>query len=375
MPIVAGAKLTGRVGGFNVGALAIRQDAWGEVDAQDLLVARGAWNVLDESAVGFIVTHGDPTSDIANTVAGVDFLYRDSDGPFGEILTGRFWAQQSDTEGLDGDDRAFGANIEIPSDKLAVYLDLQQIGEDFYPALGFVNRAGIRRAGTGLRYRTRPSSGPWRAVNHRIDTFAVTDMDGVTLSERVSVIPVSLYSHTDDFFFVEWQRNFERVLSGFELFDRLGVPAGDYEFDRVRLELATGIQRPVRVVLSVQDGGFFGGDRLEKYVELQWRQSAHLFVGFAFTENDVSLPSGDFTAHLLSLRSDVALNARWSWTNLLQYDNTSETVAINSRLRFIPEAGREFVVVVDHGGTVDPANRFDSTHSDIAMKVLYTFRY
>ena len=375
VPIIGGAKVTGRVGAFNVGALAIRQDAWGEVGEQDLLVARGAWNVLDESAVGFIMTHGDPASDVGNTVAGVDFLYRDSDGPFGEILTGRFWAQQSDTTGRDGDDRAFGANLEIPSDRLRAYLDLQQIGEDFYPALGFVNRAGIRRAGTGLRYRTRPDSGPWRAVNHSVDAVAVTDMDGATLSRFVSVQPLSLYSHADDLLFVEWQRNFERVLSDFELFDRLGVPAGDYEFDRVRVELATGIQRPLRVVLSVQDGGFFGGDRLEKFVELQWRQSAYLFLGVAFTENEVSLPSGSFTSHLASLRSDVAFNARWSWTNLLQYDNTSESVAINSRLRYTPEAGQEFVVVLDHGGTVDPANRIDSTHSDVAVKVLYTFRY
>ena len=76
--------------------------------------------------------------------------------------------------------------------------------------------------------------------------------------------------------------------------------AGDYQFDRYRAEIATGRQRPVRVVLSVQDSGFFGGDRLEKFLEFQWRQSAHLFVVATFTENDVDLPSGSFTSHLAS---------------------------------------------------------------------------
>ena len=90
--VQGGVKLTGRVGDFNIGALAIRQDAHEDVAATDLFVARGSYNVLDESAVGFIVTHGDPASNESNSVIGLDFLYRNSDGPFGEILTGRFWA-------------------------------------------------------------------------------------------------------------------------------------------------------------------------------------------------------------------------------------------------------------------------------------------
>ena len=373
--IEGGAKLTGRIGDFSVGALAIRQESHGSVAAQDLFVARGSVNVLEESALGFIVTHGDPASDVSNSVGGVDFLYRNSQGPFGEILTGRVWAQQSSTPGRDGDDRAFGATVEIPSDKLSAYLDLQQIGDEFFPALGFVNRAGIRRLGTGMRYRTRPETGPWRAVNHRLDYVVVTDMEDDVLSEQLTIQPISLYSHEDDFIYVEWQRNSERVLQDFDLFGRLQVPAGEYEFDRVRAEIATGVQRPIRMVLSVQDGGFFGGERLEKFVEFQWRQSAHLFVGLAFTENDVDLPSGSFTSHLASLRTDIAFNSRWSWSNLLQYDNTAEQVGFNSRLRYMPEAGREFVVVLNHGGSLDAANRVTSTVSDINLKLSYTFRY
>ena len=343
--------------------------------ASDLFVARGAYNVLDESAIGFVVTHGDPTSNTSNSVIGVDFLYRNSDGPFGEILTGKAWAQQSRTPGLVGDDRAFGLNLEIPSDKLSAYLDLQQIGEDFLPALGFVNRAGIRRLGTGARYRTRPETGRWRAINNRFDFSVVTDMDNEVLSRRTAIRPVSLYSHRDDFLFVEWERNKEVVRDGFELFDRLAVPAGEYSFDRYRAEIATGMQRPLRAVLSVQDGGFFGGDRLEKFVELQWRQSAYFFLGLSFTENVVDLPSGDFTSHLASLRSDIAFNSRWSWSNVMQYDNTAERAALNSRLRYIPEAGKELVLVLNHGAFVDPANHLASTESAVNLKFTYTFRY
>jgi hypothetical protein len=370
-----GIKLTGRVGDFNVGALAIRQEAHGEITAKDLFVARGSYNVLEESAVGFIMTHGDPTSNESNSVVGLDFLYRNSDGPFGEILTGKFWAQQSRSSDLDDNDQALGANFEIPSDKLSVFLDLQHIEENFRPALGFVNRTGIRRAGTGMRYRTRPETGFWRAINHRVDYFLTTDMDGNTLSQRTAIEPVGLYSNQDDYMFLRWTRDREVVLEDFELFERLNVPAGDYEFDRYRAQISTGMQRPFRTVLSVEDGGYFDGTRLEKSVELQWRQSAHLFLGIAYTENDVDLPSGSFTSRLASVRGDIAINSRWSWSNLLQYDNTAEVAGINSRLRYMPEAGKEVVLVLNHGATINAGNSLSSTDSDLNLNVSYTFRY
>ena len=373
--IDGGVKLTGRMGDFNVGALAIRQEAFGDVEATDLFVARGSYNVFDESAVGFIMTHGDPTSNETNTVAGVDFLYRNSDGPFGEILTSQVWAQKSQSSDVDGDDQAFGVMVEIPSDKLQVWLRGQHIEENFRPALGFVNRTGIRQIDTGARFRIRPEAGIWRAVNFRTDYYLVTDMEGVTLSERIGFEPIGLYSHRDDYLFIRAERSTERVREDFDLFGRLNVPVGEYQFDRIRAQIETGMQRPLRVVLSVQDGGYFGGDRLEKFVELQWRQSAWFSMGLSFTENDVDLPSGSFTSHLASLRADVAFNSKWSWSNFLQYDNSEDVYGFNSRLRYLPEAGQEMVLVLNTGGVVDPQNHHSSTYSDLNLKVSYTFRY
>jgi hypothetical protein len=374
--IDGGVKLTGRIGDFNVGALAIRQEAYDEVEATDLFVARGSYNVLDESAVGFIVTHGDPTSNESNSVAGLDFLYRNSDGPFGEILTGRVWAQQSRSSDLDGDDGALGFHLEIPSDKLMAYVDARYIEENFRPALGFVNRVGIKHYSVGTRYRVRPETGRWRAINFRADYGQVLDMDNRTLSEELILMPLSFYSHRDDYVFAEMRLKKEIVQEDFDLFDgRLEVPAGEYEFERYRAELRTGMQRPLRFVLAVEDGGFFGGDRLEKSVEVQWRQSAYFFIGASFAENVVDMPSGSFTSHLASLRTDFAFNSRWSWGNLIQYDNTADVVGINSRIRYVPEAGRELLLVLNHGLDVDPANRLSTTRSDINLKLSYTFRY
>jgi hypothetical protein len=360
--------------------LSVRQEEYIDansdvVNAQNLFVGRASMNVLSESSVGLIVTDGDPASNDSNSVVGTDFIFRKSDGPFGQIVQGQVWFQESDAPGLDDKNRAYGAGFEFPNDRLQVRLNALEIQENFTPALGFVNRAGIRQYDSLVRYRTRPESGRWREIDNQIESILVTDVDGEVLSRETRVRPVTFRTHGGDFLVAEWTHSYERVLQSFDLFDRLEVPAGEYKFDRYRAEVSTGTQRPVSVVLSLQDGGFFGGDRLEKFVEIQWRQSAHFFLGLSFRENVVELPSGNFTSHLGSLRTDIAFNSHWAWSNLIQYDNTAELFGVNSRLRYEPVAGRELLLVLNHQSAIATDNSLDSISDEIVLKLSYTFRY
>jgi hypothetical protein len=370
-----GAKITGRVGDFSLGALAIRQEAFGDLEEKDLVVARGSMNVQDESSVGFIATHGDPTSNDSNSLFGVDYLYRKSDGPFGKIFTGNFWAQQSDSAGLSGDDMAMGIALQIPDDKIRSYLSVSEIQENFNPALGFVNRTGIRRLSTGVRHRTRPSESRWRTVDLFVDFSQVDDLHGNRLSQRTRIRPIAMQTQKSDVWILDFEQTRERVRNGFNLFRRLHVPVGDYESDRIRAEVATGNQRPLSAVISVQSGGFFGGDRLQKFLELQWRQSAHFSLAAIFEENEVDLPSGSFDSHLVSLRTDVAFNSKWSWRTLLQYNNTADLFGVNSRVRYLPEAGQEIILVFNHNAQVGFDNSLSSIGTELNLKASYTFRY
>jgi hypothetical protein len=370
-----GAKLTGRIGDFSIGALAIRQEAFGELEEKDLVVARGSMNVQDESSVGFIATHGDPASNESNSLFGVDYLYRNSDGPFGKIFTGDFWIQQSDSPSLPGNDMAMGIALQIPDDKVRSYFSVTEIQENFNPALGFVNRTGIRRYSTGLRHRTRPTESRLRTIDWRVDFSHVNDLRGNRLSQKTRIRPIALRTQQSDFWIMDIERNRERVLNGFNLFRRLHVPAGDYVFDRVRVEVSTGNQRPLSAVVSFQGGEYFGGDRLQKFLELQWRQSAHFSLAAIFEENEVDLPSGSFDSHLVSLRADVAFNSKWSWRTLIQYNNTAELFGINSRLRYIPEAGQEMILVFNHNADVGLDNSLSSIGNELNLKASYTFRY
>jgi len=78
-----GGKVTGRIGRWNVGAVAVRQggneefvtDAEDIIDASDLFVGRLSANVLEQSSIGVIATNGNPRGDESNSLIGADFNY------------------------------------------------------------------------------------------------------------------------------------------------------------------------------------------------------------------------------------------------------------------------------------------------------------
>src|SRR5690606_14749680 len=110
-----GGKISGRVGRWEIGALSIRQDAFGAIDADNLSVVRAKLGVLNESSVGVITTEGNPTGNLDNSLAGVDFLYRNTRLPGGRALETDLWYQRSDTEGVTDEQAAYGMSLRLPS--------------------------------------------------------------------------------------------------------------------------------------------------------------------------------------------------------------------------------------------------------------------
>jgi len=109
---------------------------------------------------------------------------------------------------------------------------------------------------------------------------------------------------------------------------------------------------------------------------VDWRPNSRWYVGAEYEYNEVELPGGDFTTRLIQLRANIAFNVRWSWVNLLQYDNVSNTVGFNSRLRFNPRAGEDLYIVLNHSS--DAAASFSglsSRGSEFTIKYSRTFRF
>ena len=372
-----GGRLSGRIGRWSVGALTVRQDAFQDVDPTNAFVGRAALNVLAESTIGMIVTNGDPRSNLDNTLVGADFGYLNSRLSGGRILEGEAWYQQIDTEGLSGDDGAWGFRLRAPNNSgFRGGIGIKEIQENFNPALGFVNRPGIRDHTVELGYTHIPDGGRLTSILSRIDAQRIDLVGGGSQSQLISLIPVEVENGSRDKLTTRYVANKEVITEPFEISDGVIIPIGEYSFDEYGFDLQAGSQRRVSGSFSYRQGEFFDGERQQLKGSITWAPSRHFRASAGYDYNDVDLPQGDFVVRLVTLQADINFSSTLSWVNLIQYDNVSETAGINSRLHWIPEAGREMFIVLNHNlEDYDRSNSFHSLGAELTAKFSYTFRF
>ena len=374
-----GGKLTGRAGRWNVGVLGVQQDSFGDIDESDLFVGRVSSNVLEESSVGLIVTDGDPRSNLDNSVIGGDFRYRNTKLPSGRTIEGTAWYQQSDTEGVETDDAAWGLSLSLPTSQ-GPFADLQYevIQSNFNPALGFVNRKGYERRRVSGGYRWRPTDHSWLRTNQIFAGIWEYDNDitGELESRTLFVRPFRFENHRGDRYSMALRDQTEVLTEPFEIADGIVIAPGEYKISSYELEIDQAQERAVAPSFSYQDGDFYGGTKRTVKGGVDWRPNSRWYVGAAYEYNDIELTEGMFTTRLIQLRANVAFNVRWSWVNLLQYDNVSDTVGLNSRLRFNPRAGEDLYIVLNHSSDATASfSGLTSRESEFTVKYSRTFRF
>lgn len=377
VPIDYGGKLSGRIGRFDIGALTVRQQGYEGVGPTSAFVGRVAANVLPESSVGMIFTQGNPYSNLSNNVAGVDFHYLNNRLPGGQSLDGEVWYQQSHTEGLTGNDTAAGFGIRLPNNTgWRAGLRALQIGQSFNPALGFVSRAGIREYRSFFGYTIRPDKGPLRTM------FSGLQMDHIDYLDNGDIQSETLNFHLMDFNFnsqneihLNYFKRREGLRDPFEISTGVILPAALYSWDSFGVSVQTGRQRKLGGGVFFRGGHFYDGTRKRVGTAFGWRPSAHFQTNLRYEVNRVQLPEGNFTTRLLNLEFDTAFSSTLSWVNLIQYDNVSNSAEFNSRLHWIPRAGREGYIVFDRILSDNGNGHFYPLTSDASIKFSYTFRF
>lgn len=384
--INAGGKISGRIGDWNVGTLLISQDedmATG-VDAQDIFIGRAVLNVLSESQLGVIATHGDPQSNQDNSLIGTDFRYRNSNLVGGGTLQGVAFYQQSDNGVDTKDDASYGMGIFYPASQgWRGGYNYKRIEKNFDPAVGFVNQSDIEDHALDFGYRRFLAPGALiRSVYGGFDGYRAQNLDGGGVSNENVGLRLTTNMNAGDGVFGRLIRSREVLRTNFTInrfsdtLKRIVIPAGDYSFTEGLIGIDFANQRKLSGRISARWGEYYDGNRMQRGVELNYRPTARYSFSGQFTENEIHLPQGNFTVRLINLQTQVSFVSTLSWSNLVQYDNVSESLGFNSRLHWIPEAGREAFLVLNYG-LIDPDkdNEFVSVNADLSLKFNYTLRF
>ncbi len=376
-----GGKLSGRTGRWNIGMLAIRQDAFESVDASNVLVGRVSANVLDESSLGMIITAGDPNSNTGNILGGVDFRYLNTHLPGGRVLEADAWYQVSDTEGLEGDDAAFGLGVRMPNNSgWRGGLHYKQIENNFNPAVGFVSRSNVRDTTADIGYTWFPGGNRVQQIFTGIDAERTTFIGGGLQSQVLLARLVEITNNSRDRLSLHYSETKEVITRDFTIYEDVNrevvIPPGTYSFGEGAMILSAGGQRDLSGNLIIRYGDFFDGSRTNLSGSIRWWQSRYFTMSASYDWNDIDLPQGDFITRLTTLNTEVNFSSTLYWISLIQYDNVSEVVGLNTRLVWIPTAGQEGLIVFNHSlQDRDKDNSFRSERSDINAKFSYTFRF
>ena len=384
--ITAGAKVSGRIGNWNVGTLVIAQDAAEitGVDAQNIFVGRAVLNVLSNSQVGVIVTDGDPQSNLDSTLLGADYRYRNSQLPGGKTLEGVVFYEETDTDGKIGNNAAWGLGVSLPSAQgVQGQYAYKRVEENFSPAVGYVNRTGIldHVFNIGFRHFVAPG-GFVRSTLAAFDFYRAEKLSDGSVSSQSFGPRLSLNTNRADNLVLRPMRNREVLLTDFTInrfsdgSKRITIPRGDYTFDEVGFIMQMGQQRKFAANIFLNAGEYYDGNHFSRRTNISYRPNRNLSMELGYTEDEIHLRYGNFTVRQLSLNTQFTFSHTLSWSNLLQYDNVSEALGFNSRLHWIPQAGQQAFLVLNWGLTdPDKDNDFDSTIEDLSLKFNYTFRF
>jgi hypothetical protein len=379
--IDAGAKISGRVGDLDFGTLYIRQDEYAGVDATDLIVARASTGVLEESSVGAILTSGDPGSNSDSTLVGADFLYRNTRLGNNRSMHGNFWIQKSDNDGVDGDDLAWSANIGFPSQVgFEGGFQVQEVEANFDPALGFASRTGVRLYGGEFGHRRiREGDVLIRQVAHSVSVTHWEYLNtGSIQSQEIEVELLGLQSSAGDFSRLHYTFQTEGLLIGEQPLESIGItiPPGEHKFEEYGLFLSSARHRKWSVEMNLDGGEIYNGDLYRIGPGVDWRPNDRINFSLKYEYTKYDFPGQSAITRQVTFENEISFNAKLSLVSLAQFDNISDDIGINSRLRYNLSAGQDVWFVINHNMTRDPLDdRFHSTQSVAAAKIRYTFRY
>ena len=157
IPLDVGGRLTGRVGAFTIGALNIRadEDSAAAGAATNFTVLRARRDILRRSSIGAMFT-GRSVSQQApgsNEAYGIEGIF----GFYDDLSINTHWARTR-TDGFDGNDSTYRAQLDYAGDRYGLQLEHLLVGDDFNPEVGFVRRRDMRRSFADVRFSPRPRS-------------------------------------------------------------------------------------------------------------------------------------------------------------------------------------------------------------------------
>ena len=382
VPINYGAKLTGKVGRTEIGMLDVRTREVSNVDAKNLFVGRIKQNFLEQSYVGAIFTEGNPASPLSSSTIGVDMRLATSKflGSDQNMVLNAF-GLTSNTAGVSENNSSYGFGAQYPNDKFDAQIQWREIQENFDPAIGFVQRSNVRmlRVAGSFNPRPKPSTGI-QQMQHDIFYTRFTRLDnGLVETSNLYVTLVDWHLNSGDSLHSLLDANvtYERLFEPFEISTGVVLPAGEYRFTPWRIFVTSAQKRRIHGRVGFNFGNFWSGTAKMIETALTYKLPPWFSISLNTNQTFARLPQGNFVARIYSSQVNYAVSPFLSFSNLIQFDNRSGNLGLQSRVHWTLEPGNDVFFVFGQGWVQDLERGYDFRRQDsrLATKIQYTFRF
>jgi hypothetical protein len=368
-----GNKLSGQVAGFDVGAFSVLTDRTpAGQDGQILSVARATHPILAESKFGFVFTNGDPTGLTDNTVAGADFQYRNSNLFGNKVLQADMLYIRSFSSTTAEDDSS-AVSLNFPNEPWSGDFLFKQIGPDFTPALGFVNRTSIRQYVGTVAHLTRYRNSYLNTLEFGTNFEFVTDLQNL-LESRANDAFVTARSRAGDQVTLRVISSSENVPVEFLLPRTVPVPMGTYEWTNVNVGVRTFNGRLLTLQADVTCCRFYDGDAVATRVNLIFRPSRHFEINVGHQANAIDLPTGAVDIHLATTDAVVNFTPVMQVALQAQYDNITENFGFSGRYGWEYRPGTELFIGVGQSALIS-GRGFAGQLTQVTIRLGHTFRF
>ncbi len=386
VPIHAGARMTGKVGDVQLGVLSVQTGNLNVLDAitgspqqvapdNNFGVVRAFREWENRSRIGGIFVsrlNTNSTSDY-NLTYGLDGRLG-----IGRDLTFDGWAGLTTTpilsetpdarEGFNNGEYGFAGTGNFRNRDLEVAAGYRQIGDEFNPEVGFVNRSGYRYGSGRVLYHLRTDGVDWfREFRPHISGNAFWSLGGFNESYFVHIDSHFAWENGAEIHFPGWNITGEGLTEPFQIRDEgelpdggrgpVIIPPGTYDNQELLFRANTNRSAPLSVSGGVTFGGFYSGTQFSPDATVSYRFRDRFTTSVSFNYFDVELEEGSFATSLVRLTASYSFTPRIYLQANLQYNDDSEDLGSNIRLGWLDTAGTGLFIVYNDTeflGDIDP---------------------
>jgi hypothetical protein len=350
IPILAGTRLTGRVGAFTVGAMNIqqREDVDAKSPATNFTALRLRRNVFANSDVGVIVLNKEQDGPLFNRLAGADGNFRFFRNFNVNALVARTMSPAS-VVGVRGRESMAKASYSYRGDILDTRGGYTYTGSRFNDELGFIPRTGIAKAEefVGLHLRAKRLSSWLRETFPHFQIANVTLADGGGFDSRYMDFHLPFTLQDSSFIEIGRNTNLETLPTAFLINPArsISIAPGRYEFDEYFAVWNSDRAAPLSFNARYGAGTFYDGDKKSASAGATVRLNARFNASVNWTRNVIGLSAGDYTTDLIATRGNVSFSTRMFVSALVQYNTDARQWSSNIRFNIIHRPLSDFFLV------------------------------